>query len=150
MGRSFISRVLHSPFGFQLICLTFLCFFLFSFRPPYVQNLQPFGSFGTSAVDDFIQVRAAGFLENSVGVNTAGLREIMVEDESGQRVIRRKRDQTVFYTVKIGDNVSKIAHKFGLSVSTVLWANELSAKDRLQPGDKMKIPPVDGYSSSNS
>ncbi len=144
MVRLFITRVLHSPFGFQLICLTFLCFFLFSFRPPYVQNLQPFGDFGTAASDDFIQVRAAGFLENSVGVNTAGLRETLVEDESGQKVIRRKRDKTVFYTVKIGDNVSKIAHKFGLRVSTVLWANDLSVKDNLQPGDKIKISPVDG------
>jgi murein DD-endopeptidase MepM/ murein hydrolase activator NlpD len=144
MVRLLISRVLHSPFGFQLICLTFLCFFLFSFRPPYVHTLQPFGSFGTAATDDFIQVRATGFLENSVGVNTAGLREIMVEDESGQQVIRRKRDNTVFYTVKIGDNVSKISHKFGLRVATVLWANELSAKDQLQPGDRMTIPPVDG------
>ena len=144
MVRFYISRILHSPFGFQLICLTFLCFFLFSFRPPYVQNLQPFGNFGTALTDDFIQVRAAGFLENSVGVNTAGLRETMVEDETGQMVIQRKRDATVYYTVKIGDNVSKIAHKFGLKVSTVLWANDLSAKDNLQPGDKMKIPPVDG------
>jgi murein DD-endopeptidase MepM/ murein hydrolase activator NlpD len=109
-----------------------------------VQNLQPFGNFGTAATNDFIQVRAEGFLENSVGVNTAGLREIMVEDETGQKVIRRKRDNTVYYTVKIGDNASKIAHKFGLRVATVLWANELSAKDRLQPGDKMTIPPVDG------
>lgn len=144
MVRLFISRVLHSPFGFQLICLTFLCFFLFSFRPPYVDNLQPFGTFGTASTEDFIKIRAPGFLENSVGVNTAGLREIIVEDESGQTVIRRKRDATVYYTVKIGDNVSKIAHKFGLRVATVLWANELSAKDRLQPGDKMTIPPIDG------
>ena len=127
MVRFYISRILHSPFGFQLICLTFLCFFLFSFRPPYVQNLQPFGNFGTALTDDFIQVRAAGFLENSVGVNTAGLRETMVEDETGQMVIQRKRDATVYYTVKIGDNVSKIAHKFGLKVCTVLCANDLSA-----------------------
>jgi len=144
MVRFYILRVLNSPFGFQLVCLTFLCFFLFSFRPPYVQNVQPFGNFGTSVSDDFIQVRAAGFLENSIGVNTAGLREVLVEDESGQTVIRRKRDSTVFYTIKIGDNVSKISHKFGLKVATVLWANDLSAKDNLQPGDKMTIPPVDG------
>jgi len=142
--RLYLSRILHSPFGFQLICLTFLCFFLFSFRPPYVQNLQPFGDFGTAFTDDFIQVRAAGFLENSVGVNTAGLRDTLVQDESGQTVIQRKRDATVYYTIKIGDNVSKIAHKFGLRVATVLWANDLSAKDNLRPGDKMTIPPVDG------
>lgn len=144
MVRFYISRVLNSPFGFQLVCLTFLCFFLFSFRPPYVQNLQPFGDFGTSVSNDFIQVRAAGFLENSIGVNTAGLREIIVEDETGKKVIRRKRDATVYYTIKIGDNVSKIAHKFGLRVATVLWANDLSAKDSLRPGEKMIIPPLDG------
>jgi len=144
MVQSLFWRALHSPFGFQLMCLTFLCFFLFSFRPPYVQNLQPFGAFGTANNQDFIRVRASGFLENSVGVNTAGLRETIVEDETGQKVIRRKRDATVYYNVKIGDNISKIAHKFGLRVATVLWANDLSAKDNLQPGDKVTIPPVDG------
>lgn len=144
MVRLYLSRILHSPFGFQLICLTFLCFFLFSFRPPYTQKLQPFGNFGTVFTDDFIQVRAVGFLENSVGVNTAGLRDTLVQDETGETVISRKRDTTVFYTIKSGDNVSKIAHKFGLRVATVLWANELSAKDNLQPGDKITIPPVDG------
>ena len=144
MVKIWFWRALHSPFGFQLICLTFLCFFLLSFRPPFGQNLQPFGHLVTSNQDSFVRVREAGFLDNSVGVNTAGLREMLVEDASGQKVIRRKRDNTVFYTVKIGDNVSKIAYKFGLKVSTVLWANDLSAKDNLQPGDKMKIPPVDG------
>lgn len=109
-----------------------------------MQNLQPFGHLESFTDVSTLRVLEPGFLENSVGVNTAGLRETIVEDESGQKVIRRKRDATVFYTVKIGDNVSKIAHKFGLRVATILWANELSAKDQLQPGDKMKIPPVDG------
>lgn len=144
MVRLFILRALHSPFGFQLICLTFLCFFLLSFRPPLSYNLQTFGSFGTADRSAFIPILEPGFLENSVGVNTAGLRETLVEDESGQKVIRRKRDKTVFYNVKAGDNVSKIAHKFGLKVSTVLWANDLSAKDQLQPADKITIPPIDG------
>lgn len=144
MVQTFITRALNSPFGFQLLSLTFVCFFLLSFRPPYQHNLQPFGYFGTGNQADFMQVLAPGFLENSVGVNTAGLRETLVEDASGQKVIRRKRDATVYYTVKVGDNVSKIAHKFGLRISSVLWANNLSAKDALQPGDKLKIPPLDG------
>jgi len=144
MVQVLLWRALNSPFGFQLMCLTFLCFFLLSFRPPYVQDLQPFGHVGLQGTQNLVRILEPGFLENSVGVNTAGLRETLVENADGQKVIRRKRENTVFYTIKGGDNVSKIAHKFGLTVATVLWSNDLSAVDHLQPGEKLKIPPVDG------
>ncbi len=144
MRKLLVQRALNSPFGFQLMCLTFLLFFLLSFRPPYFSQLQSFEDFGASESKNFLQVLEPGFLENSVGVDTAGLRQILVEDADGKRVIMKKRDNTMYYTVKTGDNVSKIAHKFGLKISTILWANDINAKQSLQVGDKLKIPPTDG------
>ena len=57
---------------------------------------------------------------------------------------KKKRYRQLSYNVKHGDSVSRIAHKFGLRVSTVLWANEITAKTKLTPGDKLIIPPTDG------
>ena len=50
------------------------------------------------------------------------------------------------YTVQSGDNVIRIAHQFGLDVSTVLWANPVleDDPDLLAIGQDLKILPVDG------
>ncbi len=55
-----------------------------------------------------------------------------------------KRDDTTTYTVTEGDTVSTIAQKFGLSITTVLWANDLSVRSTIRPGDSLTILPVDG------
>ena len=68
----------------------------------------------------------------------------MAENEAGEKIILKKRDKTIFYTVKSGDNIWKISHKFGLKVRTLLWANSLTAKESLRPGEKIRVPPVDG------
>lgn len=47
------------------------------------------------------------------------------------------------YTTKAGDTVEKVAKKFGISVATIKWANDLTS-DALEPGRKLTIPPVDG------
>jgi len=50
----------------------------------------------------------------------------------------------VTYTVKSGDTLTGIAKKFGISMMTLWWANDLAAKDVLHIGQKLQIPPVDG------
>lgn len=54
------------------------------------------------------------------------------------------RAQTVVYTVKSGDVIGAIAGQYGLSIETILWANNLTLRSRIHPGDELKIPPVDG------
>ncbi len=48
------------------------------------------------------------------------------------------------YRVKPGDTLTGIARKFGVSMKTIWWANNLKSKDRLKPGTKLRIPPDDG------
>ena len=48
------------------------------------------------------------------------------------------------YRVRSGDTLTGIAHKFGVSMMTIWWANNLTAKDRLHIGQTLTIPPVDG------
>jgi murein DD-endopeptidase MepM/ murein hydrolase activator NlpD len=48
------------------------------------------------------------------------------------------------YKVKAGDTLSGIAHKFGVTMMTLYWANDLKSKDRLHQGQRLEIPPVTG------
>ena len=48
------------------------------------------------------------------------------------------------YKVRPGDTLTGVANRFGLSMMTLWWANNLKAKDALVVGQKLVIPPVDG------
>jgi LysM repeat protein len=48
------------------------------------------------------------------------------------------------YLVEEGDSVSSIAQKFGITVNTILWANDIENASLIQPGDKIFILPVAG------
>ncbi len=48
------------------------------------------------------------------------------------------------YKVKSGDTLGAIAHKFGVSMMTLWWANKLDSKDDLHVGQVLRIPPVSG------
>ncbi len=48
------------------------------------------------------------------------------------------------YTVKNGDSISGIADSFGVSVSTILWANDLTVRSTIKPGMDLVILPVSG------
>lgn len=53
-------------------------------------------------------------------------------------------DQIVLYKVEAGDTASHIAAKFGVSLNTLLWANNLRASGAIRPGDELIILPVTG------
>ena len=48
------------------------------------------------------------------------------------------------YIVQDGDTISKIARKYGVSVETILWANNLSFSSYVKPGQKLLIPSMSG------
>jgi len=48
------------------------------------------------------------------------------------------------YVVKSGDTLTGIASRFGISMMTIWWANQLTSKDDLHVGQKLIIPPVSG------
>jgi len=57
------------------------------------------------------------------------------EDEKDNSIIK--------YTVKRGETINQIAGEFGISVETILLANELSSST-VREGDELMILPVDG------
>ncbi|MBI2415227.1 MAG: M23 family metallopeptidase [Candidatus Kerfeldbacteria bacterium] len=48
------------------------------------------------------------------------------------------------YKVRQGDTVSDIANRFGVTVSTLLWSNNLTSSSYIKPGDTLKILPASG------
>lgn len=48
------------------------------------------------------------------------------------------------YTVQEGDTLGTISENYGLSLSTLLWANELTLRSTIRPGQQLTIPPTDG------
>jgi murein DD-endopeptidase MepM/ murein hydrolase activator NlpD len=56
----------------------------------------------------------------------------------------QNRSEIIYYTVANGDTISSIAKKFGISVNTVLWSNNLTAFSLIRAGNKLSILPVSG------
>ncbi len=50
------------------------------------------------------------------------------------------------YTVQAGETLSGIANKFGITSSTIKWANGLDDENAITPGDSLTILPVSGLS----
>ncbi len=71
------------------------------------------------------------FLAAALGSNSA--RD--PEEEGGVKI----------YTVASGDTVSGIAAANGVTVNTILWANDLDNVDAIKPGDQIFILPVAGF-----
>jgi len=61
-------------------------------------------------------------------------------------LITKRRSGIIKYTVQPGDSVSTVAGRFGISVNTVLWENNLSFYSLIKPGQVLKILPVSGLS----
>ena len=55
-----------------------------------------------------------------------------------------QRHGLIEYTVQRGDTLGKIAANFGVSLKTILWANNLNSKTLIKPGQKLVILPVSG------
>jgi murein DD-endopeptidase MepM/ murein hydrolase activator NlpD len=55
-----------------------------------------------------------------------------------------KRNKIETYVVLTGDTIGAIAEKFSISVETILWANNLTMRSYIRPGDKLKILPATG------
>lgn len=59
------------------------------------------------------------------------------------QISEKPRDSVITYTVEKGDTLAKIGEKFGISVDTIKWANDMK-RDSLSIGQELKIPPVTG------
>ncbi|MBI2190130.1 MAG: M23 family metallopeptidase [Candidatus Levybacteria bacterium] len=82
-------------------------------------------------------------ISNVVSYETAQQSITLDQDVFQTEISQKPRDKIITYTVERGDTLSTIAEKFGISVETIKWANDLTSDD-LSIGDTLKILPVTG------
>ncbi len=80
----------------------------------------------------------------TTGGNAVSLTPVLPGASREASSIRKIRTDIETYLVQSGDTISTIAANFGLSQSTILWANNMGPRDYIKPGQKLKILPVDG------
>jgi len=86
---------------------------------------------------------AADSPENAVGYVLVD-RSSFLNPSTLSTNITPSRNGLLTYKVADGDTVSTIAAQFGISVGTIIWANNLSASGRIKPGEEIVILPVSG------
>lgn len=96
------------------------------------------GPFILAQAEEESQRQAAGGIlaSNAYGNSFNTLQAEEVKQYRGGEVLE--------YVVQDGDTVSSIAARYGLEPSTILWENNLTSTSRLQPGQTLRILPVDG------
>ncbi len=84
------------------------------------------------------QVQLADAKNNSgnIFVKTAYAANLTDDDQSDKKPFE--------YEVQGGDTLSSIAQQYDLKLNTILWANNLTAKSIIRPGQKLTLLPVDG------
>lgn len=75
---------------------------------------------------------------------TAGGTAIIAQTISEASESIAPRLEVIAYAVQEGDTMSTIAQTHGISLTTLLWSNDLSVRSVIRPGDELRIMPVDG------
>jgi len=70
--------------------------------------------------------------------------QLITSGSGGDDAVAAIRKEIIYYTVQNGDTVSTISRRFGLTVNTILWANNLSSFSLIRPGDRLAILPYSG------
>jgi len=70
--------------------------------------------------------------------------QIVTTREENNNAAAPQRTGIIYYTVQAGDTISSIANRFGITVNTILWENNLTAFSLIRLGDKLTILPYSG------
>ena len=106
--------------------------------PPTSQAAQPVAT-STAAVK--LDVGLPSMIQDSTVQSISRLAELHTT------IPERPRQETITYTVEIGDAVFSIAKDFNLEPETILWANYdqlRDSPDALSPGMQLRVPAVNG------
>jgi len=99
-------------------------------------------STGESADFLFIQKSSLIAVASPVMINPQTLGSLTGDLEDDFSFSSRK--EIIEYTVQPDDTLTSIATKFGISLETLLWANNLNQKSKIKLGQNLVILPVSG------
>ncbi|MEX2032944.1 MAG: M23 family metallopeptidase [Candidatus Colwellbacteria bacterium] len=113
--------------------------------------------------DALVEEASASEIDNTALINDSNLAGLTAADSPEEAVgyvlvdrssflnpstlstnITPSRNGLLIYKVAEGDTVSTIAAQFGISASTIIWANDLSDSGRIKPEEEIVILPVSG------
>lgn len=109
-------------------------------------------SLGGPSSDSFLAVQENDFIlnipvayndEDTVGFVALDSASVLNTNSPLSNILNN-RDGLAIYKVKSGDTLSKIASSFGISVNTILWANQNLKSGLIVPGQEIVILPVSG------
>lgn len=87
---------------------------------------------------------AKGGGEISIAGGSALVAEAGPAGGRGDIAAKPKQDQISVYVVREGDSLSQIAQMFGVTINTILWANDIGSKGIIHEGQTLVILPVSG------
>lgn len=122
----------------------------FSFLNKLLGEDETVESYNSQNLPLLSSLDSSNFTANAIGgasinfVEESSLLPIVGPMGSMADVETYKLDQITTYVVQPGDNLSKIAKMFGVSVGTIYWANELKRGDLIKEGDVLVILPISG------
>ncbi len=118
--------------------------------PQYVENLNHsvLYYFSTPAITSESELSDIGSttVESNIGGFVVYDGGFLSKDSSpeGSAGSLGGRRQIMTYTVQQGDTPGKIASEFGISLNTLIWANNLKNGNLIKPGQELVILPVSG------
>lgn len=148
LGRFFYTRIYKIFSGFEVI-KRFLARILYRQRGRFVRPFVHTAMGGVIAMALALAPVLANTFPTSrenVVVEATPERSVMemVENPMSTEVSSKLRDQVEEYQVQEGDTMSGIANKFGISVDTIRWENNLASVNSIKPGQTLRILPVTG------
>jgi len=85
-----------------------------------------------------------GEMDNEISDIPSTWDNYLVKPAAISQVSLRPQGEPFIYEVVGGDTLSGIAQRFGISVNTIKWANNLADVNSIKPGQKLTILPVSG------
>ncbi|MBU1132000.1 M23 family metallopeptidase [Patescibacteria group bacterium] len=95
--------------------------------------------------DEQLLSQLSGITQGGTAIMKPNILQPISIDEMPE-VASQRRISVVQYKVLPGETISAIAQKFGVSVETILWQNNLTSRSLIRPGDSLEILPVSGVS----
>jgi len=98
----------------------------------FINNSSPIG-----------ELEVAGSSEDFAGFVIVEKNSLLNDVKTASN-IEELRNGLLSYRAEDGDNLSSIAAQFGISVNTIIWANDIENSSLIQPGQELVILPVSG------
>ncbi|HPA62092.1 MAG TPA: M23 family metallopeptidase [Candidatus Woesebacteria bacterium] len=117
---------------------------------------RPFLHFGTIALSFFMVIFGPRILNSNdetmdsqlvlatpiLAISTATAPDFYTYQ--AEEVRQYRGGEIITHVVEEGETISDIAERYGLRKETILWANNLTEKSTIKPGQSLEILPVDG------